>query len=65
VTDVKTFQDSYTASQGYLVQVLVKKDLAYLVYMRKTHDLLMLMADIGGLKEVFVLIGSALVSYLA
>ena len=48
-----------------LVAVYIRKDMAYDFYKRKVVDLLLVLADVGGLKEFIKLGGSLLVNYIA
>ena len=45
--------------------VYIRKDMAYEFYKRKIVDILLVLADVGGLKEFIKLFGSVLVNYIA
>ena len=45
--------------------MFIRKDMSYSFYKRKIVDLLLVLADVGGLKEFIKLGGSLLVNYIA
>ena len=57
--------DDQDGDTDYLLAVYIRKDMAYEFYKRKIVDLLLVLADVGGLKEFAKLCGSILVNYIA
>jgi len=49
ILNVKTYDDDYTDSSGYLLAVYIRSDRMYEIYERKVSDILTLFGDVGGL----------------
>lgn len=62
---MKTYDDNYLDSDGYLVGVFIRADKFYDSYARKVTDILTLLGDIGGLQDFFIMCGGVLVGFLA
>ena len=65
VSNIKTYDDDYTESEGVLLAVYIRSDKLYENYERKVTDILTLLGDLGGLKEFFLLVGGLLVSFVS
>lgn len=48
-----------------MIAIYIRKDMSYSFYKRKIVDILLVLADVGGLKEFVKLGGTLLVNYIA
>ena len=65
VSNIKSYDNDYVDSEGFLVAVYIRADKFYDSYERKVTDILTLLGDLGGLLEFFVMIGGLLVGFLS
>ena len=65
MSTLQNYDDDYSDSSGYIAAVYIRKDMAFSFYKRKIVDILLVLADVGGLKEFIKLCGSLLVNYIA
>jgi len=65
VSNIKSYDNDYVDSEGFLVAVYIRADKFYDSYERKVTDILTLLGDLGGLQEFFIMIGGLLVNFLA
>ena len=65
VSNIKSYENDYVDSEGFVVAVYIRADKFYDSYERKVTDILTLLGDLGGLQEFFIMIGGLLVNFLA
>lgn len=62
--NIRTYDNDYSDSEGYLAAVYIRADKMFDSYERRVTDILTLLGDIGGLQDFFMMIGSLLVGYI-
>ena len=65
VSNIKTYDNDYADSEGFLIGVYIRADKFYDSYERKVTDILTLLGDLGGLLQFLVMIGGVLVAFLS
>lgn len=61
---MKSYEASYSDSDGYISAVYIRSDKLYDSYSRKVSDILTVLGDIGGLQGFFIGIGLILVGFV-
>lgn len=64
VANVKTYDDDYSDTDGYIVAVYMRSDKVFDSYSRQVTDILVLLGDLGGLQEFFIMVGSLMVGFV-
>ena len=63
ITNIKSYEDMYSDSDGYIVAVYMRSDKLFDKYERQVYDILTFLGDIGGLTEALISIGTLIVGF--
>lgn len=65
MSNIWTYDDGYSDTDGYIVAVYMRFDNRYDSYSRKVYSILELMGDLGGLKEALLGVGIFFVGFIS